>query len=141
MIITGIAMVIVLILGIAGLVYWISRQSGPLLARSTQAMDEGRRFGAATDNEGCVSETLVRYKKEPGFSAAVASRLFLGGCLRVSRATKGFCSDVPAQSEFTKTVRWQLEQCAHAGLSGDNYCGQLFSPIQTYCEMQRTASK
>jgi hypothetical protein len=141
MIIAGIAMVILLVLGIAGLAYWISRQSGPLLAKSTQAMDEGRRFGASTDNEGCVSEMLVRYKREPGFSGAVTSRLFLDECLRISRTTKGFCDDVPTQTEFTKTVKWQLQQCARAGLSGDSYCGQLFNPIQSYCELQRTGSK
>ena len=141
MIISGVVLVVVLVVGLAAGAYWISRQSGPLLARSKAAMEEGRRFGASTDNNGCLTETVASYKKEPGFTNAIASQLFLTACLPTSRATQGFCDDVPAQTEIRKSVNWQLDQCARAGLTGDSYCGQLFSPVQKFCELQTTPPK
>ena len=141
MIITGIVLLLVLVVGIVAGVYWASQQAGPLLARSKEAMEEGRRFGASTDNGGCLAETLASYKKEPGFSKAVTSQLFLSGCLPTSRETKGFCDDVPALTEFTKSVKWQMDQCARAGLTSDSYCGQLFTPVQKFCESRGTAAR
>lgn len=141
MIISGIVVVLLLVVVLAAGVYWISRQSGPLLAKSKEAMDEGRRFGASTDNNGCVAETVASYKKEPGFTKAITTQLFLSGCLPASRATEGFCDDVPAQTEIRKSVNWQLDQCARAGLTGDSYCGQLFSPVQKFCDLQRPSSR
>ena len=141
MIITGIVLVILLVAGVAAGVYWISQQSGPLLARGKEAMEEGRRFGASTDNHCCVAATLASYKKEPGFTKAITSQLFLSGCLPTSRATTGFCADVPGPTEITNTVKWQLDQCSRAGLTGDSYCGQLFGPVQKFCELQRQGSK
>ena len=141
MIIAAIAFVILLVAGVAAGVYWISQQSGPLLAKGKEAMEEGRRFGSSTDNNGCVAETLTSYKKDPGFTKAITSQLFLSGCLPTSLPTEGFCDDVPARTEFTKSAQWQVDQCKRAGLTGDNYCGQLLSPIQKFCESQRTAPR
>ena len=141
LIITGVVLVVIVIGGIASAVYLISQQTGPLLAKSKQAMEDGRRVGATTDNNGCVSETLAGYKKEPGFTKAVTSQVFLSGCLPASRATPGFCDAVPPQTEIMKSVSWRGEQCLAAGISGDSYCSQLFGPVQQFCDLQRKTAK
>jgi hypothetical protein len=141
MIIAGVSIVLILIVGIGVAVYWVSQQTGPLMAKAKDAMDEGVRVGSGTDNKGCVSEALTRYKREPGFSAAIASNSFMTGCLKVSRPTEGFCDDVPGITEFMKTAEWQKDLCAREGLIKDPYCPQLFSPISSYCERRRRGDK
>ena len=141
MIITGVVLVLLVVVGLAGGVYWISRQTGPLMAKSKEAMEEGQRFGASTDNAGCVTQTTARYKKEPGFTAAITGRLFLEGCLRASHASEGFCDNVPGATEFMKAAEWQRDRCSEAGLAGDTYCPQLFSSVQTFCERKRNGPR
>lgn len=141
MIVTGVVLVLLIVVVIGAGVYWVSLQTGPLFAKSTEAMEEGRRFGASTDNAGCVSETLARYQKEPGFTGAVTGQVFMGGCLRVSLPTEGFCDGVPGPTEFMRVAEWRREQCAQAGLGKDAYCQQIFTPVQSYCERQRKAAK
>jgi hypothetical protein len=130
-----VAVIVVLVVGviIAG-VYWWSQNKDALLAGTKAAMEEGRGFGRTSNNQGCVDETISRYRKERGFTAAISSALFETSCLENSRPTPGFCDDVPKQTEFIKSGQWRTDQCSRAGLGGDKYCQQLFAPVQAYCE-------
>ena len=132
--------IVLLVVGvIVGGVVWWSRNKDKLLARGKEVMTEGRDFGRNTDNQGCVDESVSRYKKEPGFTNAISTSLFTRACLDTSRATPGFCSDVPKPTEFIKSGQWRVEQCRRVDLSKDSYCQQLFQPVQEFC--QREASK
>src|SRR5882762_5496479 len=137
----AVAIIIVLLVAgvIVGGVVWWSRNKDKLLARGKEVMTEGRDFGRNTDNQGCVDESMSRYKKEPGFSNAISTSLFTRACLDASRATPGFCSDVPKPTEFIKSGQWRVEQCRRADLPKDSYCQQLFQPVQEFCA--RAASK
>lgn len=137
MIITGIVLVLLVIAVIAGGIFWISQNSGPWLAKGKESIEEGQRFGRDADNAGCMTATLSRYKQERGFAAAITSQLFLSGCLPASRPTEGFCDNVPRPTDFFRVAEWQREQCEQAGMGGDKYCAQIFSPVQTYCERHR----
>ncbi|PYS62320.1 MAG: hypothetical protein DMF74_13590 [Acidobacteria bacterium] len=75
-------------------------------------MTEGRDFGRKTDNQGCVDESISRYKKEPGFTSTISNAIFMRACLDSSRPTRGFCDDVPRQMEFIKSAQWRVSQCA-----------------------------
>src|SRR5256885_3601193 len=110
--------VVVLLIAVVGVgIYWVSKH-GPELARSAEKnVREGRDFGESTDDNGCVSETISRYKKEPGFNTSIVTNLFLRGCLDTSRATQGFCDGVPARTEFMKSGQWQVKKCEEASLS------------------------
>jgi len=132
--------IVLLVVGvIVGGVVWWSRNKDKLLARGKEVMTEGRDFGRNTDNQGCVDESMSRYKKEPGFTSAISTSLFTRACLDASRATPGFCSDVPKPTEFIKSGQWRVEQCRRVDLSKDSYCQQLFQPVQEFC--QREAGK
>jgi hypothetical protein len=132
------AVVIIIVLLVVGVivggVVWWSRNKDKLLARGKEVMTEGRDFGRNTDNQGCVDESMSRYKKEPGFTSAISTSLFTRACLDASRATPGFCSDVPKPTEFIKSGQWRVEQCRRVDLSKDSYCQQLFQPVQEFCE-------
>ena len=126
---------VVLIIGVVGAgVFWWMRNKDALMARAKEVVTEAKDFGAKTDNQGCVDESISRYKKEPGFSSAISNSIFMRTCLDASRPTSGFCNDVPQKTEFMKSAEWRRGQCEKINLSGDRYCQQLFQPVQDYCE-------
>ena len=133
---------IVLVVGVvvAG-VYWVSRNKDAWIAKGKAVMTEGRDFGRNTDNQGCVDESISRYKKDSGFGSAIGSSLFMRACLDASRPTPGFCDDVPGPTEFIKTAQWRIEQCRRVDLSRDNNCQNLFAPVQQFCVERAARSK
>jgi len=129
--------IVVLVAGvvIAG-VYWVYRNKDALIARSKAVATEGRDFGRGTDNQGCVDESIMRYKHEPGFTATISNSIFMRTCLDASRTTLGFCDNVPKQTEFIKSAQWRTEQCRRVDLASDHNCQNLFTPVQQFCEQE-----
>jgi hypothetical protein len=135
------ALIIVAVLGVllvVGVVaagaFWWMRNKDALMNRAKEVVAEGRDFGRNTDNQGCVDESVSRYKKEPGFGTAFSSSIFMRTCLDSSRPTAGFCDNVPKTTEFMKMAEWRRDQCKRVSLSGDSYCQQLFQPVQEFCD-------
>ena len=134
--------IVVLVLGCIGAaVYYVSRNKDAWIAKGKAVASEGRDFGRNSDNQGCVDESISRYKKEPGFASSIETSVFMQTCLQNSRPTPGFCDEVPKQAEFMKTAQWRLEQCRRVDLSSDNYCQHLFTPVQQFCQRQSPGSK
>ena len=127
--------IVVLVVGVivAGVVWW-GRNKDKLVARAKEVVTEGREFGRNSDNQGCVDESVSRYKKEPGFTTVLSNSVFTRACLEASRPTTGFCDDVPKQTEFIRTAQWRIEQCRKVDLSKDSNCQSLFTPVQQFCE-------
>ena len=125
-------LLVVAVIAAAG--FWFYRNKDVLKAKLETITTEARDFGKNTDNQGCVNETISRYKAEPGITSAMSNAIFVRICLDNSRATPGFCEGVPKQREFMKTAQWRKEQCQRAGLASDSYCESLFTPVQQYCE-------
>jgi hypothetical protein len=115
---------------------WFYRNKDALNSKLNTITTEARDFGQNTDNQGCVNETVSRYKAEPGFTSAMSNAIFVRICLDSSRATPGFCEAVPKQTEFRRTAQWRKEQCQRAGLERDSYCERLFTPIQQFCDVK-----
>ena len=113
---------------------WFYRNKDVLKAKLDTVTTEARDFGKNTDNQGCVNETISRYKAESGITSAMSNAIFVRICLDNSRETPGFCESVPKQREFMKTAQWRKEQCQRAGLERDSYCESLFTPVQQFCE-------
>jgi hypothetical protein len=133
LIIVAVAGLLVVVGVIAFGVYWWSHNKDALLSRGKAQVTQGRGFGLSTDNQGCVDQSIVRYKAEPGFAATIAANLFMQSCLETSRPTPGFCDNVPKEIEFMKSGQWRAAQCKRVDLSADQYCQQLFSPVQRFC--------
>ena len=126
---------ILLVVGvIAAAGIWFYRNKDAIQSKINNITTEARDFGKNTDNQGCVNETVSRYKAEPGITSAMSNAIFVRICLDNSRETPGFCKSVPKQREFMKTAQWRKEQCQQAGLAGDSYCESLFTPVQHFCE-------
>lgn len=126
--------VVLLVIGVVGAgVFYVMKNKDAWMARAKEIATEGKDFGGHSDNQGCVDESILRYKKEPGMSSAISVSVFMRTCLDASRATPGFCDDVPRPAEFMKSAQWRIDQCRRIDLSGDRYCQQLFQPVQDYC--------
>jgi hypothetical protein len=134
--------IVVLVVGavIAGVVWW-SRNKNALMGRAKEVMTEGRDFGRNTDNQGCVDESVSKYKKDPGIGSVISNSIFTRACLESSRPTPGFCDDVPKQIEFVKTAQWRIEQCRKVDLSKDSNCQNLFTPVQQFCDQRASKSR
>jgi hypothetical protein len=127
-------LIVLLVVGVvAAGVFWWMRNKDELMSRAKEVTTEGRDFGRQADNQGCVDQSISRYKKEPGFGSAISTSIFMRSCLEESRPTSGFCNDVPKETEFIKSGQWRVEQCRRVDLAGDSYCQQLFQPVQQYC--------
>jgi hypothetical protein len=125
---------LVLVVGVVGAgVYWWSNNKDALIARGKAVVAEGQEAGRHTDNQGCVDQSVTRYKAEPGFTSGITTGIFMQTCLQVSRPTPGFCDEVPKEIEFIKSGQWQLAQCEHVGLGSDQYCHQLFQGVERFC--------
>jgi hypothetical protein len=139
----AVALVIVLlVVGVIvfGVVWW-GRNKDKLIARAKEVVTEGRDAGRNTDNQGCVDESVSRYKKDPGLGSVISNSIFMRACLESSRPTPGFCDAVPKQTEFIKAAQWRIEQCRKVDLSKDSNCQNLFSPVQQFCDERARKSK
>jgi hypothetical protein len=130
--------IIVLAVGVVAIAgFWIYRNKDAVIAKTKQIATEAKEYGEKTDNQGCVDESISRYKADRGFTRAISTSIFMRVCLDASRPTPGFCDEVPKQMEFMKTAQWRKEQCRRFDLSRDSNCTSLFSPIQQFCEEGR----
>ena len=126
---------VLLVVGVVvGVVVWWSHNKDRVIGGIKESTTQGRDFGRNSDNQGCVDQALLRYKKDPGFTSAISTNLFTKACLDASRPTAGFCNDVPKVTEFIKSAEWRAAQCRRIDLAKDNYCPQLFQPQQEFCE-------
>jgi len=129
-----VVILVLLVVGVIGAgVFWWSRNKDAVIGRLKEVGTQGKDFGGHSDNQGCVDESLNRYKKDPGISSAISTSIFMRTCLDASHATVGFCDNVPKPTEFMRAGEWRRQMCNRYDLSKDSYCQQLFQPVQEYC--------
>jgi hypothetical protein len=131
---------LLLVVGVIGAgVFWFSRNKDALFAKGKAVIEEGQEAGRHTDNQGCVDQSITRYKAETGFSNAISTSIFMQSCLQSSKPTPGFCDTVPKETEFIKSGQWQLAQCENVGLGSDQYCRQLFQTVERFCDRRKVS--
>jgi len=130
--------VVALVIGalVVGIVY-VARNKDAWRAQGREVLAQGKSFGATSDNQGCLDESVRRYKKEPGLLKANSTNHFMLSCLENSRPTPGFCDKVPV-GDVMKFHEWRETQCRHYDLGGDLNCKfSLFIPVPMFCGEQK----
>ena len=126
---------VLLIIGVVvATVYVWNTKGKQFLEQTMKTREDGREYGKKSDNAACVTEGLVRYKKDSSFTGIVNAKSFLTGCLQTSRPTPNFCEGVPRRLDFSDSARWRIEQCKKNDLGEDSNCQQIFDAVQEYCE-------
>src|SRR5262245_31380842 len=121
------------IVAVGGIVYWVYQNKDRWVQSAEHLTKEAKEFGAKTNNEGCLKETLSRHKSDKSITGRISTGIFLSGCLQKSEPSPGFCDGVPARGEIMKSTNWTLKKCAEAGLQNDQGCQQIFGAVQAYC--------
>jgi hypothetical protein len=98
------------VLGVGGLLWWVSRNADAIGAGMEAVAGEGEAAGAGTDQAGCVEKALA-YGGGSDVRALLRVGPFADACLRACSPTPGFCDGVPAPTEFRRILSWQREQC------------------------------
>lgn len=137
------ALLIVAIVGVllvigaigAGYIWWM-RNRDSITTHAKERAVEGEEFGRNADNQGCIDETFLRYKKEPGFLNAINYGHFMEKCLEASRPTSGFCEAIPADKPM-ELLAWKEAQCQHYDVPNDHKCQQLVMPEVVFCDAKR----
>ncbi|KPJ88915.1 MAG: hypothetical protein AMS18_12970 [Gemmatimonas sp. SG8_17] len=128
------AVLLAVVLGTVGVAYiWWRANGEELVEAGRQATEEGREFGATSDNPGCVAAAFERLADCDGFLCELPVRFFLSGCLVSSEATPSFCTGVPSQREILGTVRWRAVVCAAAQRPSGGSCGRVLGSVQDFC--------
>jgi hypothetical protein len=128
---------LVLVVG-GGAAYWWNGHSSQIREEGARTMARAALFGAATDNEGCLEESLLSFDECDGFLCEVQSNLFLRECLESSSPSEGFCEGVPSEGAILDSVNWSVRECDDLGRPRDS-CGRLIRQIQKYCGIARTS--
>lgn len=132
--IVGGLLLVLFVASLVGLFFLAKKYVPEMVEAGKQNIEEGRRVGRLTDNEGCVAEAVTRHKHAEGIGDLFKGPFFLQACLEASRPTPGFCDDVPDRLEFMKSAHWQLDECKRYGFKPESQCGQLFQQVQQFCE-------
>jgi hypothetical protein len=130
------ALVVVGLAAVVVAVVYVAKNKDAWRAKAKEIATEGREFGAGTDTQGCLDESMRRYKRDPGFFNAATTQGFMVGCLDTSRPTAGFCDQIPL-GQMMPIRQWQGAHCQKYGVPNDGKCQIILTPIVIFCGEQR----
>lgn len=131
------AVVVVLILIVAGLAAWLSFNFDEIRETGSRLEVQGRELGPLTDQDGCLGAALHELDQSAGLTGEVGVRLFLRACLEEAGDSAGFCEGVPPIDEVFDSAMWQLERCREEGREASQPCSRLMGVLQEACAPQR----
>ncbi|HZS49178.1 MAG TPA: hypothetical protein VFC63_29185 [Blastocatellia bacterium] len=131
-----VSVVLIVIVCVALAAYWFVSHKDQLSKQFVEgpqkAMDEGKKYGRTTDNDGCVDKAFEKEKEDNSFGSAISNGVFLRSCLDNSKSTPNFCASVPKPTSILDSSTWLKQQCQKRA-PGDQYCTQLFQQVQQFC--------
>src|ERR1041384_4782493 len=130
---------ILLVLGIAAIgtgIWYVNKNKDRYIAAAKDVETQAEQFGRTATPPECVTEALRQYRANSSFKGQLRTRIWLGGWLDSTAPDAAFCTNVPAKSEFARTVTWRMSECTRLGFQGDSACGNLLIAVQDHCEKQ-----
>jgi hypothetical protein len=121
---------------VGGALWWWSENGEDLMEAARSGIEEGAEFGrTAQSQETCLEHGIEMSAEcgQLGISCGTKAQLFTQGCLYSAPAVPGICDDVPSPTEVIDTVSWSSDHCQERGQSLNNFCGNVLSSLQAYC--------
>lgn len=130
--------------GTVGLVFFWIRTSGQRIYNeinetAKSSANEGTAFGRTTDENGCLLEAVNRLNIENSISDKAKIHLFLAYCIRTSKPSAGFCSNIPARTAIIDTAKWAQKRCNDIGSKNED-CVEIMSTVQRVCTEESVKS-
>jgi hypothetical protein len=119
--------------GVFFAVRYVSSNKNRLLAEGQEVRASGRAFGESHKESECVTQALVRYRRERTMKGAIRTRLWLASCLRNSSPEDGFCRGLPSEFDLVRSSLWPSRECARRGLRNDTGCSLILDEVQVWC--------
>jgi hypothetical protein len=119
----GVLIVLMILLGVAGYLWFRGSESG-----LEEAGREGARAGIGIEEAECIPAGAERAGEAGGLTSAMAAGVWMRACLEHSRETPGFCDDVPPPTAIRRTAEWRSARCG-----GDAACESVMPVVQAYC--------
>ena len=126
---------------VAGAGWYVYSKKDQWLAEGQAIHEEGLRAGASVAESECVRDSMARYRKDPSVLGAIASRVWLAGCLETSRPESDFCTGVPNEDAILDSATWRVGICSRYGIEGDSTCPNVPAEVQGYCHGAARAQK
>jgi hypothetical protein len=123
--------VLVIIVGGAGVFWYVHHNRARLMASGRRLMAEGAAYGRGRDANACIEEALRR--GERGFADGIRANVFLNGCLKTATVPPEVCAPVPPRNEIIRTSMWAAHECERRGHPGPP-CTNLMQQLQIRCE-------
>jgi hypothetical protein len=122
---------------------WWVQNSAEFLANGKAHFEQGRAAGRTLDESGCVARATGALAGEAGSSltAGIANSVGLSGCLEASRATAGFCDDIPLKTDIFGAAQWIASTCNQMGYAGNTSCTNLIQLLPAHCASPERSRK
>jgi hypothetical protein len=129
-----ITMGVTIVAGIAGSVWWWKTNAQGMMNAAKGAYEEGKKFGADTDENGCLTEAVKRQKikDNQGVIASTRGGIILSACLHAAKPSEDFCKDVPTTKNPFEVTAWTLKTCHQHELT-DNHCPSVIQQMANHC--------
>lgn len=124
-----VAFMLLLMLGAGACFYYFS-QLGNQVKEDQQAAE---RLGETADEKACLQQALSRAEGKNAISGTASATVFLTTCLRKSRPSPGFCTDVPLSDDREETRKWMDSKCKELGQNSIT-CGGVLAAVIAHCE-------
>jgi hypothetical protein len=125
---------LLIIAGIAAGYFFINSHKDEWMAEGKKQQEEGRTYAAGKTANDCVDESLRRLRSGGGIMGEVRVRVFLRGCVDAAAESPQLCESAPPRTEFIRSARWTLDECARRGMPQSQPCSRVMQELQKYCD-------
>jgi hypothetical protein len=113
---------------------WLYRTQGPgIMEGAQEAVEDGKRAGASRTGEQCVAQGLDQAARGTSMADGVRAPIWMQSCLEASSTGHAACAGVPAEREFTASLRWRFAECERRGYGKDQRCTGALAVVQRFC--------
>jgi hypothetical protein len=128
----GVSALAVIVMGLTGW-WWWTQHGQEFQSNVKTGMEEGRKFGKHTDENGCLAEGFDRNREHPEAEVGMLNAFFMAGCLSDADPSEGFCKEVPSQWNNFAVARWSEKRCTAEGLATPS-CAGMLNTVVTHCQ-------
>lgn len=120
---------LVLMLGAGACIYFVSQLSSEVKEDQKAA----EQLGETADEAACLNAAFARAEGKNAIAGTASATVFLSTCLRKSKPSRGFCTDVPSSEDREATRTWTDSKCKELGQNTIT-CSAVMGMVIAHCQ-------